>query len=170
MAKNVLQRHWDGTKFVEIHPVTKALNVFTSDGQSIEQKVTTHLAEKASLTEVGHTQLSNAVDSVDETKAATSKAVKSVKDAIPKLNNTVTSTSMTESATANAVKTVKDSIPKLNDTITSTSKVEVNTTIGSSTSLGTIIGGIFKNETTLELKRGQSNLVSTAMWQVIEFY
>lgn len=54
MAKNVLQRHWNGTNFEEIHPVTKALNVFTSDGKSIEQKVNEHLAEKATTTKLGH--------------------------------------------------------------------------------------------------------------------
>ncbi|OLS34229.1 hypothetical protein BTR22_19270 [Alkalihalophilus pseudofirmus] len=46
MAKNVLQRHWDGEKFEEIHPVTKASNVYTPDGKSIEQVVDEHKADE----------------------------------------------------------------------------------------------------------------------------
>lgn len=48
----------------------------------------THLAERASLKQVGHVQLSNETDSVDETKAVTPKALKNAYDladaAIPK--------------------------------------------------------------------------------------
>lgn len=42
--------------------------------------LTTHLEEKASLTEVGHVQLSNATDSTSELLAATPKAVKAAYD------------------------------------------------------------------------------------------
>lgn len=80
MAKNVLQKHWDGTRFVEIHPVTKASNVFGADGKSIAQKVDEHQAEKASLTKVGHVQLNSAVNSTSEILAATPKAVKQAYD------------------------------------------------------------------------------------------
>lgn len=43
MAKNVLQKHWDGSKWVELHPVTKSTNVYSSDGKTIEQKLTEHI-------------------------------------------------------------------------------------------------------------------------------
>lgn len=68
------------------------------------------MADDASLTKKGHVQLSSDIDSIDETKAATPKAIKEVKDAIPKLNNAVTSTSIAEAATANAVKQVNDKV------------------------------------------------------------
>lgn len=74
----------------------------------VNDSLVAHQAENASLTAKGHVQLSSAVDSTDETKAATPKAVKTVKDAIPVLNNTVTSTSTTQAATANAVKQAYD--------------------------------------------------------------
>lgn len=43
---------------------------------TLQQSLDTHSTERASLTEVGHTQLSSELDSVDETKAATPKAIK----------------------------------------------------------------------------------------------
>ena len=45
MAKNVLQRYWDGTKYVEIHPVTKSTNVFNSEGKSIQAQFDEHKAD-----------------------------------------------------------------------------------------------------------------------------
>lgn len=45
MAKNVLQKHWDGTKYVEIHPVTKSTNVFNSEGKSIQAQFDEHKAD-----------------------------------------------------------------------------------------------------------------------------
>lgn len=39
MAKNVLQKHWDGSKWVELHPVTKSTNVYSPDGKTVEQKL-----------------------------------------------------------------------------------------------------------------------------------
>jgi hypothetical protein len=47
VAKNVLQKYWDGTKYVEIHPVTKSTNVFNSDGKSIQAQFDEHLNENA---------------------------------------------------------------------------------------------------------------------------
>lgn len=46
----------------------------------IKEVLMSHLAKKASLTEVGHVQLSSATNSVDETTAATPKAVKTAYD------------------------------------------------------------------------------------------
>lgn len=48
MAKNILQKHWDGSGWVELHPVTKASNVFSGDGISVESK----LENKADKTQV----------------------------------------------------------------------------------------------------------------------
>lgn len=48
MAKNVLQKHWDGVKWIEIHPITKASNVINADGSSVEQKLGTK-ADKANV-------------------------------------------------------------------------------------------------------------------------
>ena len=78
----------------------------------------------ASTSEAGTVQLSNAVDSTDETLAATPKAVKTAYDlaeskytaqdasttqkGIVKLNSSVTSTSTSEAATASAVKQAYD--------------------------------------------------------------
>lgn len=46
MAKNVLQKHWNGTSWDEIHPITKAANVIANNGQSVES----HLAETVKQT------------------------------------------------------------------------------------------------------------------------
>ncbi len=40
MSKNVLQKHWNGSEWVEIHPVTKTTNVLDQNGQSAEQRLT----------------------------------------------------------------------------------------------------------------------------------
>lgn len=56
-------------------------------GQDINQNridLDEHLAKDASLTQKGHVQLSNAIDSDDETKAATPKSVKDAFNAINK--------------------------------------------------------------------------------------
>lgn len=74
----------------------------------IREELAAHLAEKATLTTTGHVQLNSSTSSTDETTAATPKAVKTVKDAIPALNNTVTSNSTVQAATANAVKIAYD--------------------------------------------------------------
>lgn len=50
MAKNVLQKHWDGTKWVELHPVTKASNVIMNDDSSVETTLSAHLNETMSRT------------------------------------------------------------------------------------------------------------------------
>lgn len=57
--------------------------------QSIKQQLTTHLAERATLNKVGHTQLSSALDSLDETMSATPKAIKKTNDRVDEqaLNN-----------------------------------------------------------------------------------
>lgn len=39
MAKNVLQKHWNGTEWIEIHPITKAANVIDSNGGSLQEHV-----------------------------------------------------------------------------------------------------------------------------------
>jgi len=39
MAKNVLQKRWNGTDYDEIHPITTATNVITSDGSSVEGRL-----------------------------------------------------------------------------------------------------------------------------------
>ncbi|MFD0959791.1 hypothetical protein [Paenibacillus chungangensis] len=39
MAKNVLQKHWNGTSWEEIHPITKASNVVSGNGQSVEAQL-----------------------------------------------------------------------------------------------------------------------------------
>ncbi|RYD01667.1 hypothetical protein N752_29255 [Desulforamulus aquiferis] len=44
-AKNVLQKYWNGTDWVELHPVTKASNVIMSDHISVQDKLDTHLAD-----------------------------------------------------------------------------------------------------------------------------
>ena len=44
MSKNVLQKIFNGSTFDEIHPITKASNVFTSNGKSMEDMVTERLA------------------------------------------------------------------------------------------------------------------------------
>ncbi|WP_313894300.1 phage tail protein [Psychrobacillus sp.] len=56
------------------------MNRIESGIEENQQNLTTHLAEKASLTKIGHTQLSNEIYSTDVTKAATSMAVKSLND------------------------------------------------------------------------------------------
>lgn len=50
------------------------------DLMELETKVTQHLDETASLTNIGHTQLSNAIDSTVDTLAATPFAVKQAYD------------------------------------------------------------------------------------------
>lgn len=78
-----------------IDSILKALqDAITSDttGQDLEnlsRVLTTHLAERATLTKVGHTQLSSALDSTDESKAATPKAIKDTNDKVDEqaLNN-----------------------------------------------------------------------------------
>ena len=59
MAKNVLQKYWDGTKYVEIHPVTKSTNVFNSEGKSIQAQVDEHQTEKATQEQLGHVKAGN---------------------------------------------------------------------------------------------------------------
>ncbi|OMF37427.1 hypothetical protein BK133_05065 [Paenibacillus sp. FSL H8-0548] len=39
MAKNVLQKHWNGTAWVELHPITKASNVIGNNGISVETQL-----------------------------------------------------------------------------------------------------------------------------------
>lgn len=51
-----------------------------AEHDALSQTVTTHLAEKASLTKAGHVQLSNATNSNSETLAATPKAIKAAMD------------------------------------------------------------------------------------------
>jgi|GEM_PF-3140776 len=36
MAKNILQKHWNGTAWEELHPITKASNVITNAAESVE--------------------------------------------------------------------------------------------------------------------------------------
>lgn len=47
---------------------------------NVDNKVTTHLEEKATLTTFGHTRLSNDINSASEVMSATPKAVKQVND------------------------------------------------------------------------------------------
>lgn len=63
-----------------LYPHTKAGVVFTEDGQNVESVIIEHKQETASLTEKGHTRLSNAIDSTVETLAATPSAVKQAYD------------------------------------------------------------------------------------------
>lgn len=51
------------------------LQMTGEDVITLKNDVEAHLADKASLTKVGHVQLSSATNSDDETKAATSRAV-----------------------------------------------------------------------------------------------
>lgn len=44
-AKNVLQKHWNGSEWVELHPITKASNVIMDDETSVQQKVMSHMAD-----------------------------------------------------------------------------------------------------------------------------
>ena len=39
MAKNVLQKHWNGTAWVELHPITKASNVIGAGGRNIAEQL-----------------------------------------------------------------------------------------------------------------------------------
>lgn len=39
MAKNVLQKHWNGTGWDELHPVTKSSNVFASSGRTVAEQL-----------------------------------------------------------------------------------------------------------------------------------
>lgn len=66
----------------------------------IKTEFTTHSAEDATILEKGHVQLSNAVTSTDETKAATSKAVKTAMD---RANEAFQSANDGKTAVANAI-------------------------------------------------------------------
>jgi len=61
-----------------LHPETSADQVID---QATGKTVATHLAEKASLTNAGHVQLSNSVSGTSQTKAGTELAVKDAKEA-----------------------------------------------------------------------------------------
>jgi hypothetical protein len=39
MAKNVLQKHWNGSAWVEMHPITKASNVMVTEGVSVANRL-----------------------------------------------------------------------------------------------------------------------------------
>jgi hypothetical protein len=65
---------------VEKRSITGALNEVNAELGNLEQTVSEHQAEDASLTQKGHVQLSNDTNSIDETKAATPKAVKILND------------------------------------------------------------------------------------------
>ncbi|MDO7787505.1 hypothetical protein [Desulforamulus aquiferis] len=54
-AKNVLQKYWNGTDWVELHPVTKASNVIMSDHISVQDKLDTHLADLSPHGRFNHT-------------------------------------------------------------------------------------------------------------------
>jgi len=57
-----------------------AINEVNAKADGNASGLTTHLADDASITKKGHVQLSSAVTSTDETKAATPKAVKTAMD------------------------------------------------------------------------------------------
>lgn len=70
MSKNVLQKHWNGSEWVEIHPVTKTTNVIDQNGQSVQNHIgdsTRHItaaertAWNAKETTEGAQQKANAV-------------------------------------------------------------------------------------------------------------
>ena len=114
--------------------VVVATREYVDDALKTHQQSRNH--PDATLTQKGFTQLSNATNSDDETKAATPKAVKTAYDlanskaatshnhawnqitgipdgtltqkGVVKLNNTTNSTSTTEAATPNAVKAAMD--------------------------------------------------------------
>lgn len=44
MARNVMQKRWNGTDYEEIHPITKASNVFASNDKSVEDMVRDRLS------------------------------------------------------------------------------------------------------------------------------
>lgn len=69
MAKNVLQKHWDGSKWVEIHPITKSTNVYSEDGKSIEQKFSEHEGDFSNPHNVTKAQVG--LGNVDNIKQAT---------------------------------------------------------------------------------------------------
>lgn len=58
---------------IDLTPVTQEI-------KKVKDDLTIHLAERASLTTTGHTQLSNAFDSMEDTLAATPSAVKHAYD------------------------------------------------------------------------------------------
>lgn len=90
MAK---EKYWDGTKWVQVAPSM--------------QEFDEHLAEVASTMKKGHVQLSSAVTSTDETKAATSKAVKTAMD---RADAAFTSASNGKTLVGNAITGVDDSV------------------------------------------------------------
>lgn len=75
--------------------------------QDVDNKVVAHLAEDATILKKGHVQLSNAVTSVDETKAATPKAVKTAMD---RADAAFTSASNGKQVVGDAITGVDDSV------------------------------------------------------------
>lgn len=55
MAKNILGKYWDKNlnDWVEIHPVTKASNVYMQDGKTVQQQVDEHLADDVQHGKIG---------------------------------------------------------------------------------------------------------------------
>lgn len=75
--------------------------------QTVDNKVTTHLAEKASLTTEGHVQLSDATNSTSKVLAATPSAVK---EAMDRADAAFTSASNGKQAVGNAITGVDDGV------------------------------------------------------------
>jgi len=50
MAKTILQKYWDGTAWIEIHPVTTTSDVYDEQGKTTEEKFTALLTQLNELT------------------------------------------------------------------------------------------------------------------------
>lgn len=63
MAKNVIQKYWNGTSWGEIHPVTRAANVYAENGKTLENR----LLEVEDLAKTFHNQaISELTTSLDQ--------------------------------------------------------------------------------------------------------
>lgn len=114
MAYHINERNPHGTRPSDIGAPTQ------QNFDMLQQEVTQHSDDDATLLKKGHVQLSSAVTSVDETKAATPKAVKTVMD---RADEAFTSASNGKSAVGTAITGVDDAViippePTFNDLAT----------------------------------------------------
>ena len=50
MAKDILQKYFDGTNWIEMHPVTKSSNVYNESGKTVDEIITNLTTQVSNLT------------------------------------------------------------------------------------------------------------------------
>lgn len=97
----------DLTDYVNVGDLNENADKIDAAVTTQKDALTTHLADDATVLKKGHVQLSNAVTSIDETKAATPKAVKTAMD---RADAAFTSASNGKSAVSAAITGVDDAV------------------------------------------------------------